>query len=571
MRSASRAGCSARALKLGQPPGLALGLALALLLGAGAQAQAPASAPASVPAPAPAAAAAPAPVAAIAAVEVARYEIEGNTLIAPERLAAALEPFTGRVTLSRLREAAATVQELYRADGWGGVVAFLPEQALEGGVVRIRVVEGRLARIDVTGQAVFSTGNIRASLPALQEGTTPPVRRVDAQIQMANENPSKAVQVLLQPGVQPGELVAKVEVQELPVLRATARLDNSGGRSTGRSRAAIGAQHANLFGLDHVGAIELQTAPENIDAVAVLSASWRVPFYARAMALDVYGAVSNVDAGTVGTAAGDLSFSGRGGVFGTRLGLYLPRLGNIDQRLFAGLELREYDNECSVAGLPDGACGSAGASVSVQPASLVYTAQAAGDWRWGVSIGLHGNLAAGGSNGREANFEAVRAGAPRRYALVRGNAHLSVPMGEWGQFGARFSFQASGKPLVPGELFGIGGANSVRGFEERELAGDSGASLSLEAVSANLGESVAWLAGADVRALVFADAGTVSNSDDAACLAGRSSCRMGGLGLGLRGGLGAWQLRLDIARAFTFGTTTEKGDVRAHAALLYNF
>jgi hemolysin activation/secretion protein len=557
VRSASRTGRRARAL--------GLGLGLALGLSAAAQAQAPT--PASPVEPA----AVVAPLAALATVEVARYEVEGNTLIAPERLAAVLEPYTGRVTLSRLREAAATVQELYREDGWGGVVAFLPEQTLEGGVVRIRVVEGRLVRIDVTGQSAFSVENIRASLPALQEGSTPQVRRVDGQIQMANENPAKAVQVLLQPGVQPGELVAKVEVQELPVLRATARLDNSGGRSTGRWRAALGAQHANLFGLDHVGAIELQTAPENIDAVAVLSGSWRVPFYARAMALDIYGAVSNVDAGTVGTAAGDLSFSGRGGVFGTRLGVYLPRLGNIDQRLFAGIELREYDNECRVAGLPDGACGSAGASVSLQPASLVYTAQAAGEWRWGFSVGLHGNLALGGSNGREANFEAVRGGAPRRYALVRGSSHLSVPVEGWGHLGARFSFQLSDRPLVPGELFGIGGAGNVRGFEERELAGDSGASLSLEAVSANLGEAVTWLAGADVRALLFADAGTVSNSDDAPCQVGRTSCRMGSLGLGLRGGFGAWQLRLDIARAFTFGTTTEKGDVRAHAALLYNF
>ena len=74
---------------------------------------------------------------------------------------------------------------------------------------------------------------------------------------------------------------------------------------------------------------------------------------------------------------------------------------------------------------------------------------------------------------------------------------------------------------MPGELFGIGGAGSVRGFEERELAGDSGASLSLEAVSANLAESVAWLDGGDLRALLFADAGTVSNSYDAACQAGR--------------------------------------------------
>ena len=448
------------------------------------------------------------------ALTVQRYEVQGNTLLPQAVLDAATAPHTGRVTIARLREAAAAVQALYRDAGYGGVVAFLPEQALDAGVVRIRVVEGRLARVALSGHRAFSAENVRASLPALQEGRTPEVRRIDAQIQMANENPAKTTQVLLQPGAQPGEVLAQVTVQEAEVLRFTGRVDNTGGRSIGRWRAAIGLSHANLLGRDHIGALELQTAPENADAVAVLSGSYRVPFYAQGLALDLYGAFSNVDAGTVGTAAGDLSFSGQGGIAGARLGWYLPRQGNVDQRLIAGLELREYDNECRIAGLPDGACGSAGASVSAQPLSLLYTAQASGEWRWGLS-----------------------------------------------------------QPLIPGELFGIGGAQSVRGFEERELAGDSGVSLSLEAQSTNLAVSwpaLAWLRGGDVRVLLFADAGFVANQDDAACLAGRSDCRMGSLGLGLRAARGPWQLRLDVARAFSTATTTAKGDVRAHLALLLN-
>ncbi len=522
----------------------------------------------------PAQAQGPAPAGAAAlpqALSVERFDVQGNTLLPAATLEAATRPFTGRVTIARLREAAAAVQDLYRDAGYGGVVAFLPEQTLDSGVVRIRVVEGRLVRVELSGHKAFAPENIRASLPALQEGRTPEVRRIDAQIQMANENPAKTLQVLLQPGAQPGEVVAKVGVEEGPVLRTTGRLDNTGGKSIGRWRAALGLQHANLWGRDHIGALELQTAPENASAVAVLSGSYRVPFYAQAMALDVYGAISNVDAGTVGTAAGDLSFSGQGAIVGARVSAYLPRLGNVDQRLFAGVELREYDNECTITGLPTGACGSAGASVSVQPASLVYTAQAAGEWRWGLSLGLHANLAAGGSHGSATDFEAVRPGSQRRYAVWRASGQLAVPVAEWGTLAARVALQAAGKPLIPGELFGVGGAQSVRGFEERELSGDSGVSLSLEALSTNWAGSLDWLKGGELRALLFADAGFVANQGDSACLAGRSDCRMGSLGVGLRAGRGAWQTRLDVARAFSTATTTAKGDIRAHFALLYNF
>jgi hemolysin activation/secretion protein len=543
----------------------AVGVACALWLGL-APAAVSAQPVATVPATAPAAPA--------QTIQVERYEVQGNTLLDAAALAAALKPYTGRVGLPQLRDAAAAVQELYRAAGYGAVVAFLPEQALEGGSVRIRVVEGKLLRVDVADNKVFSTANVRASLPALQEGRTPEVRRIDAQIQMANENPAKGLQVLLQPGAQPGEVLAKVTVVEQPVLRFTGRLDNTGGRSIGRWRAAVGLMHANLWGRDHVGALELQTAPENAEAVTVLSGSYRVPFYGAALAWDVYGAYSDVDAGTVGTAAGDLAFSGKGSIVGTRLMRYLPRWGNVDQRLLFGAEMREYDNECTIAGLPRGACGSAGASVSVQPLSLAYTAQAsggAGEPRWGLSLAVHSNAAAGGKHGEPSDFEAVRPGAKPRYTLLRGSGQWALPVAEMGQFVARVGWQMASEPLVPGELFGIGGAQSVRGFEERELSGDRGLALSLEWLSPNGAARFAWLQGGELRALVFADAGTVANEGDASCLAGRSDCRMGGAGIGLRAGRAAWQLRLDVARAFSTASTTVKGDVRAHAALLYNF
>jgi hemolysin activation/secretion protein len=351
------------------------------------------------------------------------------------------------------------------------------------------------------------------------------------------------------------------------VQRFTARVDNTGGERTGRWRAALGWMHANVADKDQVFAVEMQTAPEDTKAVAVLSASYRAPLYGQAMAIDAYGAYSDVDAGKVGTQAGDLAFSGQGYIVGTRLNAYLPRYFNLDQRLVAGLELREYLNNCSIAGLPQGACGAAGESVSVQPLSLTYAAQTVSEVRASFSVGLHHNLAFGGKHGKQADFDAVRPDSQRRYTLLRASAALAVPVAEWGVLAARVQGQYSPKPLVPGELFGIGGAQNVRGFEERELGGDSGAQLSIEALSPSLGDSLFKQPGLDLRALLFADAGYVSNQQGDPCLLDRSNCHMGSLGLGLRAGWQQWQMRLDIARAMSTGTSTKKGDVRAHFGL----
>jgi hemolysin activation/secretion protein len=507
-------------------------------------------------------------------VQVRAFDVQGNTLLPAAAVQARLAAFIGSLPLQRLRDAAAAVQELYRQQGYGGVVAFVPEQTMDGGVVRIRVVEGRLTQVDVAATRQFSAANVRASLPSLVTGRTPDVRRIDAEIQLANENPAKNVQVLLQPGASSGDIAAKLSLVEQPVQRFSARLDNTGSERTGRWRAGLGWEHANLFDKDHVFAGELQTAPEDTQAVAVLSLSYRAPLYAHVMALDGFAAYSNVDAGKSATPAGDLSFSGKGYVLGGRLSAYLPRAGNIDQRLVLGLEWREYLNDCAIEGLPQGACGAAGESVTVQPLSLTYTAQVAGDVRAGFSIGLHTNLALGGSHGAQANFEAVRPGSRRRYALVRASAQVAWPVPlqalEGTVLAARLQGQASGQALVPGELFGVGGSQSVRGFDEREVSGDSGAQLSVEAISPTLASGLVP-ADLDVRALLFADAGWVANRQQNACQPDRNTCRIGSLGLGLRANWQAWALRLDLARAMSAGSSTVKGASRAHFAASAQF
>jgi len=58
--------------------------------------------------------------------------------------------------------------------------------------------------------------------------------------------------------------------------------------------------------------------------------------------------------------------------------------------------------------------------------------------------------------------------------------------------------------LIPGEQFGMGGADSVRGYYERETASDVGRRFSLEGYGPDFGSWVGstWRA----RALLFADA-----------------------------------------------------------------
>ena len=510
------------------------------------------------------------PAVAVDEVTVRGFEVLGNTLIDPARVQAVLAPYTGQRSLAELQQAAQAVQALYGQAGYAAVAAYLPPQPLGDGLVRIQVVEGRISRVLVQGQRRLTEARVRAALPSLQQGSTPRVRDIDAELQIANENPARSIGVLLGPGDAAGEVQATVKVEEQPLQRYSLALDNSGNDRTGRYRLSLGWQHADISGRDDILSLHLQTSPTASSAVKVLSAGYRLPLARQHMALDVLAAWSDVDGGVQASAAGDLRFAGRGRIVGARAIGYLPRWGEFDQRLTLGLESRAYLNNCSVAGLPAGACGGAGASVLVQPLTLDYAAQSGGPLPASFGIGLAHNLALGGTHGAATDFDAVRSGAARHYSVLRASGQISLPLAEQLQLLARFALQHSDDALVPGEQFGIGGAQSVRAYAERELAGDRGLALSLELISPRLAID-SWGSGFDLRLLAFADAGQVQNRGGLACQGLDQRCRLSSLGLGARLAWQALSWRWSLAQAQQDGSSTLRGHWRSHFLLSANF
>jgi hemolysin activation/secretion protein len=397
------------------------------------------------------------------------------------------------------------------------------------------------------------------------------VRRIDSQVQLANENPARQISLTLEPGTQQGDVEARVTVSELPASRWSLGLDNTGNESTGRLRATIGYQNAALWDLDHQLSLQVQLAPDDIKAVAIVSAGYRIPFPDAGMTLDVFGAYSDVEGGTATTAAGPLQFSGQGEVFGFRLTRPFERVGNVSQRALFGIDRRVYLNDCSVVGLPAGACGSAGASVAVHPLSIDYQWQSEGERPFGFSTGYSHNLNVGGRYASPEDFEAVRPGADVRYDLFRLGAFAGLPLPASWQLQVRASGQWTDDALVPGEQFSIAGANAVRGYEEREVTGDSGAIISVELFTPNLLAIIKDDPTTSLRVLGFVDAGKAFNRLDTPCRIGQSQCPLAAVGVGARLGYRSFQLRLDLAHALKDALSTGRGDTRVHLQAIYAF
>ena len=488
-------------------------------------------------------------------------------------MAIALEKFHGQQSLDGLKAAINALQLAYRQAGFGAVVVTLPEQTLADGTVKLQVTEGKLGQVQVTGAQQYSAANVRRSLPALQEKQTPNLITLDAQSLLANENPSKNIRLVFQPGLRVGEVDVVVSTTEQPVSQTTLSVDNTGRPASGTWRAGVSYMHANMADADQVLRLRLETSLSQPANNPVVSATYRIPLYGWGGALDLNLTHSQSNTRATSTAAGDLSYSGQGSSLGARYQWLLPQAGEAKQQLGVGLDMRHYRNTCQVGELGSAGCGTANNSVGVRPVMFSYQVQSAG--KYSGNLTLSANLLAGGRNGDEASFEASRPGAKRRYTVLRGQWQSVHPTGDKHWLSLRASGQISPHALIAAEQFGVGGASTVRGYLDRELVGDQGLAASAEWSfnAATLLPTWADLPeGQTLFASVFADMGQTRNKLGTACMAGTTTCSLASAGLGLQWSRDKhWALKAELGRTLKAGATTASGKARLHVSYNLHF
>jgi len=487
---------------------------------------------------------------------ISRFEVEGNTLLPQAQIDGLLAPFLGpQRDFGDIQRALEALEESYRSAGYSTVSVQLPEQTLNDGVVRFKVVEGRIAAIRFDGALHHDEQNLQATLPALRVGQPPRIDEISANLRVANENPSKKLTLRLTPLEKEGEIAAQVAVADEKPWRLSATLDNTGTRQTGRQRLGLAAQHANLWNRDHTLTYQYQTSPGHYGDVQVHALAYRLPLYAFGDSVDFYYLDSSVNAGTLTAGPLDLAVSGSGTVFGARYALNLPRAGAFEPQLQLGLDRKRFENR-AVTGAID-----LGNRVEAHPLLVQFN----GRWQQGANdlsflIGVTHNLP-GGAEGGQAAFARVRADAAPRYTVWRAGLNfLHVFDNAW-QIRLASASQWTRDALIPGEQFGIGGIASVRGFDERAVAADRGWQMSLELTTPELCDAAA---GAQrCRALAFIDQGMVTRLK---ALPGEQRQEsIASAGVGLRYAFGRhFALQADYGRVLQGGGDRVAGDWRMH-------
>ena len=484
-------------------------------------------------------------------ISVEDFEVVGENPLSAEVTEQTLAPFLGEYTeLAGLMAAVDALEQALKVAGhpFHRVSIQPTPEGVPPTTVRLKVFAFGLGKVTVRGNRYYSEQSVRRSLPVLATDTVPSAHELSRQLAVANQHPRKRETVNFRPAAEPDKLDAVIKVDDQRPWSVFGNLNNIGNEDTGYTRLLVGGQYANLTGYDDVLSTSVTTSPDNANDVFQFGAFYQLPVYPLKGWLSAFYVRSDVDVGNVNNV---FDVTGSGYFTGLGFKRQLLSVGRYRHTFSVGLQDRLFDNEIAIGGQLLFGAGLTG-KVRSRPLSLRYD----GGYNWlgtRTSLDFYAdftrNLDFGGHN-NTSDYTFVRPGADPNWKLLRFGALGTQQLPRGYSVVLRLNGQYSSEPLIPGEQFGVGGERSVRGFEERTVAGDQGLVGNLEFWS----PPIERLHG--LRLLGFLDAGYKKIVDPV--VGQRPNDTLSSVGVGAR-----WQWLDQLQLAVDYGLPVAHGDGEA--------
>ncbi|MEO1374786.1 MAG: POTRA domain-containing protein, partial [Cyanobacteria bacterium J06635_10] len=209
---------------------------------------------------------------------VKQFEFTGNTAFSDRKLTELLAEFTNKpINFDKLLEARSKIEQLYIDEGYITSGAYIPEQTLTDGVVKIEVIEGTLEDIRITGLTRLKPSYIRNRIA---NRSSSPLNQKDLleALELLQINPLiQKLQAKLIRGSFPGSNLLTIEVTEADSFNTQIILDNSSSPSVGTMRRQVQVNEANLLGLGD----GISLVYSNTDGSNTIDASYSLPLNSR--------------------------------------------------------------------------------------------------------------------------------------------------------------------------------------------------------------------------------------------------------------------------------------------------
>lgn len=420
------------------------------------------------------------------AIKVTNFEIEGSTVFTQQQLNDATKDLINRpISFTELLQAADKITNLYtkgcndnnsKEPCYVNSGAYIPADQtfkVDGGIVKIRVLEGRLENINVKGTRRLNSDYVRSRL-ALGADKPLNLKKLLEALQLLELDPLiQNVKAELATGTTPGGSILAVQVAEAKTFSVQLNLNNNRQPSVGSFERQIQFNQANLFGLGD----GLSVAYANTDGSNSVYASYGIPLNPQNGTLTFNYSYASSE--IIEKPFDALGIEGTSQEYGITYRQPLIRTPTKEFALSLSATRRESD-----LGFLETLVGerlpfpSPGADENGQTrATILRFAQ---DWtqrsssevfaaRSQLSLGIDALDATINNTDPDGEFFAWR-----------GQAQWVKLLAPDTLFIARADLQLADRPLLPSEQIGLGGQATVRGYRQDRTLADNGFLASAE-------------------------------------------------------------------------------------------
>jgi hemolysin activation/secretion protein len=167
------------------------------------------------------------------------FKFEGPSKLSEKELSALLAPYLGKsLSFAQLQAATIQVADAYRDAGWIAK-AFLPEQDIVDGIVRLQIVEAVFGEVLVNNPlpGAASTEKLKKIVLAQQgSGQLLNAKAVDRALLIADDISGAYISGGMQEGQKDGQTDLLLKLQGKPVYQGALTSDNTGSVATGQAR-----------------------------------------------------------------------------------------------------------------------------------------------------------------------------------------------------------------------------------------------------------------------------------------------------------------------------------------------
>lgn len=397
-----------------------------------------------------------------------------------------------QLTLENLEHIKASILHYYQDNCHPFVLVSMPEQYQENETIKVVVSESKVDHVEIKDNTHFSSCIFRPFI-SQHKGEWIDTSWVAQDLYWINKNPFINASVSFSPGSGDMSTDITYHIQDRHSFQIYAGGDNTGIESTGMGRIYAGFNWGNVWDAGHILTFQ-ETESLDVGRYRSFTASYSFPFFGKNW-MSFYGGYSLFHPKR--TISG-LRNKGHNYQVSGRYTFPLPAIKfSTVQDLSVGVDIKQTNtnltfNEQLLIGN----------TTLITQFALHYHLVSERNYHK-IPVDIHAYYMPGRifPNQKESDFQSLRYEANNHYLYINFciNPYIQLPE----DFGISLNLksQFSTANLLSSEQFGLGGYDSVRGYEYREVNTDNGILVSGEFLTPSLKKNQS------IRGLVFLDFG----------------------------------------------------------------